>query len=38
MLVNMLTNQLGGSLEINRENGTEFQITFSTVRYGKKNL
>ncbi len=27
-LVNNLTNQLDGTIELNRDNGTEFKITF----------
>jgi two-component sensor histidine kinase len=36
-LVNSLTNQLDGKIEVNRKHGTEFKITFKEAKYKERN-
>lgn len=35
-LVNLLINQIDGSMELNRENGTEFRIEFEELKYRER--
>jgi two-component sensor histidine kinase len=35
-LVNTLTNQLDGKIELNRKHGTEFKITFTESKYKER--